>query len=190
VTQKLREGMKLPVEAYNRDSSKKLASGMLVTLDNQIDSSTGTSKMKAVFDNKDFALFPQQFVNIAVRVDTLNNQLVVPGVAVQSGQQGTFVYLVDEDSRVHLKPVRVGISTATSTAILSGVSDGDRVVIDGTDRLVDGAVVRVRKPGELDNPPGYDPGAGGRSGRGGGKKGGGKKGDGGSKSDGSGGAGR
>ncbi len=190
VTQKLREGMKLPVEAYNRDSSKKLASGMLVTLDNQIDSSTGTSKMKAVFDNKDFALFPQQFVNIAVRVDTLNNQLVVPGVAVQSGQQGTFVYLVDEDSRVHLRPVRVGIATPTSTAILSGVSDGDRVVIDGTDRLVDGAVVRVRKPGELDNPPGYDPGAGGRSGRGGGKKGGGKKGDGRSKSDGSGGAGR
>ncbi len=192
VTQKLREGVKLPVEAYNRDSSKKLASGMLVTLDNQIDSSTGTSKMKAVFDNKDFALFPQQFVNIAVRVDTLNNQLVVPGVAVQSGQQGTFVYLVDEDSRVHLKPVRVGIATATSTAILSGVAEGDRVVIDGTDRLVDGAVVRVRKPGELDNPPGYDPGAGGRSGRGGSKKGDrqGKKADGNSKPGNSGGAGR
>ena len=193
VTQKLRAGVHLPVDAYNRDSSKKLASGMLVTLDNQIDSSTGTSKMKAVFDNKDFALFPQQFVNISVRVDTLTNQLVVPSVAVQNGQQGTFVYVVDDDSQVHLKPVQVGITTETSADILSGISDGDRVVIDGTDRLVDGAVVRVRKPGELDNPPGYDPSAGGRSGRGG-KKGGGKKGgrkgDGSSNSGKSGGAGR
>ena len=111
VTQKLRAGVHLPADAYNRDMSKKLASGMLVTLDNQIDSSTGTSKLKAVFDNKDNALFPQQFVNIRLLVDTLTNQLVVPNVAVQTGQQGTFVYVVDDDSTVHLKPVQVGITT-------------------------------------------------------------------------------
>jgi len=183
VTQKLRAGAKLPVDAYNRDNSKKLASGMLLTVDNQIDSTTGTSKMKAVFDNKDNALFPQQFVNIRLLVDTLTNQLVVPNVAVQNGQQGTFVYVVDDDSRVHLKTVQVGITTDTSADILGGIKDGERVVVDGTDRLIEGAAVRVRKAGEMENPAGYDPGAGagrGRGGRGGrGKKGEGnfKKGD-------------
>ena len=83
-------------------------------------------------------------------------------MAVQNGQQGTFVYVVDDDSKVHLKTVKVGITTETSADILSGISDGDRVVIDGTDRLIEGATVRVRKAGELDNPPGFDPGAGGR----------------------------
>jgi membrane fusion protein, multidrug efflux system len=180
VTRKLRSGIKLPVEAFNRDRSRKLAAGMLMTLDNQIDSSTGTSKMKAVFDNKDYALFPQQMVNISLRVDTLESQLVVPTAAVQNGQQGTFVYLVDEDSRVHLKPVQVGITTATESDILSGISEGDRVVIDGTDRLLEGAAVRVRKAGEMENPPGFDPNAGGRRGGRGGKKGDGqgRKGDG------------
>jgi multidrug efflux system membrane fusion protein len=182
VTQKLREGAHLTVDAYNRDNSKKLASGMLTTLDNQIDNTTGTSKMKAVFDNTDNALFPQQFVNIRLLVDTLGNQLVVPNVAVQNGQQGTFVYVVDSDSRVHLKTVQVGITTETSSDILGGLSDGDRVVVDGTDRLIEGAEVRVRKAGELDNPPGYDAGGdgSGRSKKGGGNsKKGGKKGSGG-----------
>ncbi len=179
VTQKLRAGVKLPADAYNRDNSKKLASGMLVTLDNQIDSTTGTSKLKAVFDNKDNTLFPQQFVNIRLLVDTLQSQLVVPNVAVQNGQQGTFVYVVDDQSQVHLKPVTVGVTTATQADILKGIADGDRVVIDGTDRLVEGATVRVRKPGELDNPPGFDPTAGGGGGRKKGGKKGGKKGQGG-----------
>jgi multidrug efflux system membrane fusion protein len=182
VTQKLRAGAHLPVDAYNRDNSKKLASGTLMTLDNQIDNTTGTSKLKAVFDNTDNALFPQQFVNIRLLVDTLRNQLVVPNVAVQNGQQGTFVYVVDDDSKVHLKTVQVGVTTETSADILGGITDGDRVVVDGTDRLIEGAVVRVRKAGELENPPGYDPTGGGRGGRGGrgGKKGDGnfKKGDG------------
>jgi len=177
VTQKLRAGAKLPVDAYNRDNSKKIASGALVTLDNQIDSTTGTSKLKAVFKNTDNALFPQQFVNIRLLVDTLGNQQTVPNVAIQNGQQGTFVYAVDQDSRVHLKPVQVGITTETTSQILGGLTDGDRVVVDGTDRLIEGARVRVRKAGELENPPGFDPGAGG--GGGGGKKGGrGKKGGG------------
>ena len=178
VTQKLRAGAHLPVDAYNRDMSKKLASGTLLTLDNQIDSTTGTSKLKAVFDNKDNTLFPQQFVNINVLVDTLSNQLIVPNVAIQNGQQGTFVYTVDDDSVVHLKPVKVGVTTAASAQILDGIEDGDRVVVDGTDRLIEGATVRVRKAGELDNPPGYDGAGGRRGGRGGrGGKGGFQKGD-------------
>jgi multidrug efflux system membrane fusion protein len=183
VTRKLRAAAHLPVDAYNRDNSKKLASGTLVTLDNQIDSTTGTSKLKAVFPNTDNALFPQQFVNIRLLVDTLGNQQVVPNVAVQNGQQGTFVYVVDEESRVHLKSVQIGITTEASSQVLGGLSDGERVVVDGTDRLIEGARVRVRKAGELDNPPGFDPTAGGGAGggkRGGkGKKGGGKKGQGG-----------
>jgi membrane fusion protein, multidrug efflux system len=180
VVQKLRSGVHLPADAYNRDNSKKLASGTLMTLDNQIDSTTGTSRLKAVFDNKDNSLFPQQFVNVRLLVDTLTNQTVVPNVAVQNGQQGTFVYVVDQDSIVHLKPVQVGVTTATESDILTGISDGDRVVVDGTDRLIEGATVRVRKAGELDNPPGYEPGAGGgRGGRGKKGKGGGKKGKGG-----------
>jgi multidrug efflux system membrane fusion protein len=173
VMRKVRSGAHLQADAYNRDNSKMLASGTLKTLDNQIDNTTGTSKLKAVFDNKDNALFPQQFVNVRLLVDTLTNQLVVPNVAVQNGQQGNFVYVVDDESMVHLKPVQVGVTTQTSSQILSGISDGDRVVVDGTDRLVEGAVVRVRKPGELENPPGYDPAAGGgrKGGRKGGKKG-------------------
>ena len=169
VTQRLRSGAHLPVDAYNRDNSKKLASGMLTTVDNQIDNTTGTSKLKAVFDNKDSALFPQQFVNVLV--DSLTNQLVVPNVAVQNGQQGTFVYVVDQASRVHLKTVQVGRTTDTSTDILSGISEGDRVVVDGTDRLVEGAVVRVRKAGEMDDAAGGDTRSGaGARGRGGARR--------------------
>ncbi len=165
VTQKLRSGAHLPVDAYNRDNSKKIASGMLLTVDNQIDNTTGTSKLKAVFDNQDNALFPQQFVNIHLLVDTLTEQLVVPNVAVQNGQQGTFVYVVDDKSRVHLKTVQVGITTQTSADILSGIAEGDRVVVDGTDRLVENAVVRVRKAGELANTDGDGGAQSGRGGR-------------------------
>jgi multidrug efflux system membrane fusion protein len=161
-------GAHLPVDAYNRDNSKKIASGKLMTVDNQIDSTTGTAKLKAVFENRDYALFPQQFVNIRLLVDTLTNQLVVPGVAVQNGQQGTFVYVVDENSRVHLKTVQMGITTGTSADILNGLSDGDRVVVDGTDRLTEGARVRVRRPGELENAAGSEPPGGSNTARHGG----------------------
>src|SRR6185312_12906664 len=93
VMKKLSQGIKLPLDAYSRDNSQKLASGTLETVDNQIDPTTGTSKLKAVFANKDNALFPQQFVNIKLHVDTLHQQMVLPFVAVQNGQQGTFVYV-------------------------------------------------------------------------------------------------
>ena len=166
VMRKLRANVHLHVDAYNRDNSKKLASGTLVTIDNQIDNTTGTSKLKAVFDNSDYALYPQQFVNVRLLVDSLTSQLVVPNVAVQNGQQGTFVYVVDDKSRVHLKTVQAGITTDTNTQILSGITDGDRVVVDGTDRLVEGAQVRVRAPGETaDSPDGGGRGGRGRGGR-------------------------
>ncbi len=172
VTRKLRAGARLTVDAYNRDNSRKLATGVLVTVDNQIDNTTGTSKLKAVFDNKDNELFPQQFVNMNLLVETLTNQLVVPNVAVQNGQQGTFVYVVDDNSRVHLRPVQVGITTQTSADILSGISDGDRVVVDGTDRLIENAQVRVRQPGELANTDGAAPDGDRSGGRGRGRRGG------------------
>jgi len=150
VTRRLRAGAQLSVDAYNRDNSKKLATGALTSVDNQIDNTTGTSRLKATFDNKDSALFPQQFVNVRLLVDSLGDQLVVPNVAIQNGQQGTFVYAVDDRSRVRLKPVKVGITTDTSTQILGGISAGERIVVDGTDRLIEGAPVRIRKPGEVD----------------------------------------
>jgi multidrug efflux system membrane fusion protein len=172
VTQKLRAGIHLPVDAFNRDNSVKLASGELQTVDNQIDPTTGTSKLKAVFANKDNTLFPQQFVNIRLKVDTLKQRLVVPGVAVQNGQQGTFVYVVDPDTdKVHLKVVKVGVVGQDNSEILSGIGDGDQVVVDGTDRLDEGTQVRVRKPGELEQinaPSGRKGGRGKKGGNGGG----------------------
>ena len=103
-----------------------------------------------------------------VLVNTLKNQLVLPNVAIQNGQQGAFVYVVDEQSRVHLRTVQTSISNATVTDVVSGLKEGDRVVIDGTDRLVEGGAVRVRRPGELEN---QDSGPGGRGGRGRGARG-------------------
>ncbi len=171
VMQKLRAGIHLPVDAFNRDNSETLASGELQTVDNQIDPTTGTSKLKAVFANKDNTLFPQQFVNIRLKVDTLRQRLVVPGVAVQNGQQGTFVYVVDPDtSKVRLKVVKVGVVGHDTTEILSGINEGDQVVVDGTDRLDEGTQVRVRKPGELEQinaPSGRKGGRGKKGGNGG-----------------------
>ena len=181
VLEKLRAGEHLQVEAFSRDNSKKLATGTLMTLDNTIDQSTGTSKLKAVFDNKDGKLFPSQFVNIRLLVETLSNQLVVPTVAVQNGQQGTFVYVVDkgegDTAIVHLRVVDVLSSDQSGAVIKSGLEDGEMVAVDGADRLQDGAVARVRKAGEAAAEAAADAAAAANRGRGrGGKKGGGKKG--------------
>ncbi|HEX4347880.1 MAG TPA: MdtA/MuxA family multidrug efflux RND transporter periplasmic adaptor subunit [Vicinamibacterales bacterium] len=174
VRQKLLSGTTLPVEAYSRDDARKLASGVLTSADNEIDSSTGTSKLKAIFENKDNSLFPQQFVNIHLLVDSLTNQLALPNVAVQNGQDGTYVYVVDDKSRVHLRPVKVGVTTETQSDITSGISDGDRVVIDGTDRLIEGAEVRLRTEAEANAPASSTDDSGGRgrgNGNGGGRRG-------------------
>jgi multidrug efflux system membrane fusion protein len=150
VTKKLREGAHLPVIAYNRDMTKKVAEGMLLTLDNQIDPTTGTSKLKAVFENKDFALFPNQFVNIRLLVDTLQNQLIIPTVAIQNGQQGTFVYVIDENQIAHIRPVTVLTADQAGADIQGGLKVGEEVAVDGADRLEDGSRVRVREAGEVE----------------------------------------
>ena len=172
VMNKLRKGVKLRTEAYNRDSSQRIATGELITVDNTIDTSTGTSKMKAVFDNKDNALYPNQFVNIRLLVDTLSGQTVIPTVAVQNGQQGSFVYVVDNDT-VHMRTVSLGVADQNQTVVTQGLDPGDQVATDGADRLSDGAQVRVRRPGEAAEEAAADAAAlrGGR-GRGRGARGG------------------
>lgn len=165
VIKKLNTGAKLPVTAFNRDNSAALATGFLETIDNQIDATTGTSKLKAVFDNKNNALFPNQFVNVRLLVDTKKDQIVVPSVAIQHGQQGSFVFLIDQDSKVHMQNVAPDIVLdGDLTSLASGLKEGDTVAVDGTDRLQNGATIRVRRPG--------DDGAGGGRGRGRGRKGG------------------
>ena len=171
VMKKLRAGEHLPVEAFNRDNSLKLASGTLLTMDNQINSTTGTSQLKAVFENKDFTLFPQQFVNIRLLVDTLQNQTVVPTVAVLNGQQGTFVYVIDNKGIAHMRSVQVLMSDQTGAAIKSGLEVGEQVAVDGADRLQDGSQVRIRQAGEMEREAAADAAA--MRSRKGGKKGGG-----------------
>jgi multidrug efflux system membrane fusion protein len=164
VIKKLHAGARLSVEAYNRDNSEKLGVGYLLTMDNEIDPTTGTSKLKAVFENKDYSLFPSQFVNIKLLVDTKPNQVVVPSVAIQHGQQGSFVFLVGDDSRVKLQTVQPDIVLDNdTTSIASGLNEGDSVVVDGMDRLQNGSQVRIRQPG--------DDGTGGGGGRGRGRGG-------------------
>jgi multidrug efflux system membrane fusion protein len=149
VMSKLRAGARLPVDAFNRDNSQKISSGYLVTADNQIDATTGTSKMKAVFENKEHALFPNQFVNIRLLVDTKRDQIVIPSVGIQHGQNGSFVFLVDENSKVKIQNVTPDIVMDNNmTSISSGLRENDPVVTDGTDRLQNGTQVRVRRPGE------------------------------------------
>jgi multidrug efflux system membrane fusion protein len=171
VMKKLRAGEHLPVDAFNRDNSLRLASGTLLTMDNQINSTTGTSQLKAVFENKDFTLFPQQFVNIRLLVDTLQNQTVVPTVAVLNGQQGTFVYVIDDKGIAHMRSVQVLMSDQTGAAIKSGLAVGEQVAVDGADRLQDGSQVRIRQAGEMEREAAADAAA--MRSRKGGKKGGG-----------------
>ncbi len=163
---KLRGGAKLPVDAYNSDNTRKLATGTLLTVDNQIDPTTGTAKLKAVFDNKNFELYPQQFVNIQLLVETLQNQTLIPTVAVQNGQQGTFVYVIDDNQTAHLRNVQVFKSDQTGADIKSGLQIGEMVAVDGADRLQDGSKVRVRQPGEVEREAAADAAASKGRGRG------------------------
>lgn len=144
VLEKLRAGAKLRTEAFDRDMTKKLAEGTLLTVDNEIDQTTGTSKMKAVFPNTDFALFPNQFVNIKLWLDTKRGAIIVPAVAIQRGPTGTFVYLVKPDNTVTVRQVRVGMTVNNDVSIDDGLAPGDSVVVDGAEKLTDGMKVTVR----------------------------------------------
>lgn len=127
-------GQPIPVEAWSRDSTTQLARGRLLTIDNQIDPNTGTFRCKAVFDNADGALYPNQFVNARLQVDTRRGALTVPTAAVQHGAQGTYVYVVGADKTAEMRPVQVVMSEGT-TSVLTGVSAGEQVVTDGADKL-------------------------------------------------------
>jgi membrane fusion protein, multidrug efflux system len=143
VARKMHQGT-LTVDAYSRDDQTKLASGTLLTIDNQIDQTTGTGRLKATFDNKDGILWPNQFVNVRLLLDVKKNSILIPSVAVQRGPQGTFVYRVKADQTVEARPVTVAITQSNQSAIASGLQLGDVVVTDGQDKLQNGAKVETR----------------------------------------------
>jgi membrane fusion protein, multidrug efflux system len=140
---KLRAGETLPVLAFNRNSTTELAAGTLTTIDNQIDVTTGTVRLRATFANKDETLFPNQFVNIKLVIDTLRDATIVPSAAIQIGAPGPFVYIAGPDSTVSVRPIKVGPGSGERVAVLEGLAPGDHVVVDGVDRLRDGAKIRV-----------------------------------------------
>lgn len=139
----------LPVEGWNRDMSKQIATGFLLTFDNQIDQTTGTVKLRAEFANDDYALFPNQFVNARVLVSTLHNVLLIPTMALQKTPQGTSVYLVQQNQTVAQREVKVTATQGETTAIASGLKAGDVIVTDGLDKLQPGTHVKVQEAGAL-----------------------------------------
>jgi membrane fusion protein, multidrug efflux system len=140
-------GTQLAVDAYDRDDTTKVAGGKLLTIDNQIDTSTGTYKLKAVFNNEKENLFPNQFVNIHLLVDTKRNVTIIPAPAIQRGPQGTYVYVVQKDNSVKIQPVNILLSSSNSVGISTGLTPGDVVVTDGTDKLQDGSKVEAHTAG-------------------------------------------
>ncbi|MDP4021630.1 MdtA/MuxA family multidrug efflux RND transporter periplasmic adaptor subunit [Methylobacterium sp. NEAU 140] len=143
VMRRVRAGAKLDVRAYDRGDAHQIAVGRLDTVDNQIDTTTGTVKLRALFDNGDDELFPNQFVNARLTVDTVKDAALVPNAAILQGTPGTYVYLMDGDKKVVVRPIKTGETDGTNTVVVSGLKPGDRVVTDGTDRLKDGADVRI-----------------------------------------------
>jgi multidrug efflux system membrane fusion protein len=143
VMNRVRAGATLGVGAYDRGQTVELATGRLATVDNQIDTTTGTVKMRAMFDNADSALFPNQFVNVRLLVSTLRNQAWVPASAIERGAQGAFVYVVQTDRTVAMRGVSLGPQDGDRIAITRGLNPGETVVTDGADRLRDGAEVTI-----------------------------------------------
>ncbi len=139
----MRRNSALAVEAWDRSESTRLATGTLKTVDNQIDTTTGTIRLRAVFPNSDEALFPNQFVNVALNLSTLRGATVVPSAAIQRASFGTFVYAIKEDGTATVKRVALGPAEGDRTAISEGVSPGDRVVLEGVDALREGIAVEV-----------------------------------------------
>ncbi|WGJ91154.1 MdtA/MuxA family multidrug efflux RND transporter periplasmic adaptor subunit [Achromobacter mucicolens] len=143
VRAELAAGKTLTVDAYDRADTRRIASGTLETLDNQIDVATGTLKLKARFDNTDDALFPNQFVNVRLHVLTRKDVTAIPTAAVQQGSAGAFVFLVQDDNTIAVRPVKLGAINAGMVAVNEGLKPGDRVVTEGTDRLRAGAKVEI-----------------------------------------------
>ena len=152
---RMRNGDPPKVEAYDRDGSRHIATGTVLTVDNSIDPTTGTVKVKAQFPNEDDALFPSQFVNARLLLDTKRNVTLVPGVAVRRGTKGAYVYVVGPKQTVEARPVRVGVSEGNDTSIDEGISPGDVVVTDGADSLRDGMTVTQRGQGRASAEQGH-----------------------------------
>lgn len=148
VMDKLRTGQELPVEAWDRELKNKLAEGKLETIDNQIDPTTGTLKLRAVFANANYKLFPSQFVNARLMVDEKQNVTLLPSNALQRNSQGPYVWLVNPDQTVSVRPVAVGATEGDQSEIKSGLEPGDEVVTVGVDRLEEGGKVNAQVPGE------------------------------------------
>jgi multidrug efflux system membrane fusion protein len=138
VMAKLRAGVQLAVDAYDRDDTTKIATGILQTIDNQIDPTTGTYKLKSTFPNTDNSLFPNQFVNVHLLVDTKKNLVIVPTAAIQRGPQGTYVYAAGSDNTVKIRVVTIAQTTGDNVGLSAGLNPGEVVVIDGQDKLQDG----------------------------------------------------
>jgi membrane fusion protein, multidrug efflux system len=144
VRKDMRGGEHLPVEAYDRTQKTKLADGTLLTFDNEIYTTTGTVRLKASFPNDDYSLFPNQFVNVKLLVDTDRNVVLIPTAALQRSTIGDFVYVVKPDDTVEVRKVDVGTTEGETTSIQSGVATGEQVVVEGVDRLQQGSKVKVR----------------------------------------------
>jgi multidrug efflux system membrane fusion protein len=153
VMKRLQSGDAIDVEAWDREQKAKLASGTLASADNQVDPQTGTVKLKARFGNADHVLFPQQFVNVRMKLDTLHDAVIVPSAAVQRGSQGMFVYVVQPDNTVALRNVTLGPLDGQRQAISEGLKPGETVVTDGTDRLRPGSQVEVASARPEIKPP-------------------------------------
>jgi len=144
VLEQLRQGVRLPVEAYDREQRRKLADGALLTIDNQVDPTTGTVRLRAQFPNTDNRLFPSQFVNARLRLETRRGATVVPTAAVQSSPKGPFVYVVRPDRTVAVRQVGVGVTDGDDVSIERGLAVGEQVVVEGAERLRDGAAIALR----------------------------------------------
>jgi multidrug efflux system membrane fusion protein len=176
VSQHMSKG-KLAVDAYSRDDQTKIATGFLTTIDNQIDVTTGTGKLKAVFENRDRSLWPNQFVNIHLLLEVKKNNTVVPSAAIQRGPQGTYVFVVKPDNTAEMRNVAISISQANLTAVSQGLKPGELVVTDGQDKLQPGTKVAVREP-DAGGQNGGQSGGGRNGGRNGGGRNGGQASDG------------
>ncbi len=157
ISKRLQAGAVLPVTALDRGGANKLADGTLQTFDSQIDQTTGTIKLRAQFPNDQRTLYPNQFVNIRLLLDTHKDVMTMSTAGIQRGVPGTFVYLINPDSTVSVRPVQLGVTDGNRVEVVSGLSPGDRVVIDGADKLREGAKIVLRQPAQASNPPGAAP---------------------------------
>ena len=168
IQQQVHGGNALPTTVLDRTRTKVLGQGTFLTLDNQIDTQTGTVRAKSRFENTDGVLFPNEFVNVQLQVDTLKQAVVVPTNAIRHGPQGDFVFVIDQDNTAHITLVKIGPTSEDRVSIREGLKAGDRVVTEGGDRLTDGSVVHL--PGQQTGAPGAPPGEGKKQWNGNGKR--------------------